>query len=87
VAAVHPVALADLVDPANRVTVHHPPTGRTMAGFRVNGMLVWGFTAGLLDKLLELSGWAQPWSRDVVVDLPEDVLRLSGYPSPDEVGA
>jgi 8-oxo-dGTP pyrophosphatase MutT (NUDIX family) len=87
VAAVHLVALDDLVNPANRVTVNHPPTGRTMAGFRVNGMLVWGFTAGLLDKLLELSGWAQPWSRDNVVDLPEDVLRLSGYPSPDEVGA
>ena len=24
-------------------------------------LLVWGFTAGLLDKLLELGGWAQPW--------------------------
>jgi 8-oxo-dGTP pyrophosphatase MutT (NUDIX family) len=87
VAAVHVVALDDLVNPANRVTVHHPPTGRTMAGFQVNGMLVWGFTAGLLDKLLELCGWARPWSTDVVVDLPEDVLRLAGYPSPDEVGA
>jgi 8-oxo-dGTP pyrophosphatase MutT (NUDIX family) len=87
VAAVHLVALADLVNPENRVTVRHPPTGRTMAGFRVNGMLVWGFTAGLLDTLLELCGWALPWSRDVVVDLPEDVLRLAGYPQPDEVEA
>jgi len=81
------VALDDLVNPANRVTVHHPPTGRTMAGFQVNGMLVWGFTAGLLDKLIRLAGWERPWSTDVVVDLPEDVLRLAGYPSPDEVGA
>jgi hypothetical protein len=24
-------------------------------------MLVWGFTAGLLDRLLELAGWSQPW--------------------------
>jgi 8-oxo-dGTP pyrophosphatase MutT (NUDIX family) len=85
VAAVHAVALADLVNPDNRVTVHHPPTGRTMPGFRVNGMLVWGFTAGLLDKLIRLAGWERPWSPEVVVDLPDDVLRLAGYPQPDEV--
>lgn len=87
VAAVHAVALDDLVNPTNRVMVHHPPTGRTMSGFQVNGMLVWGFTAGLLDKLIALAGWERPWSPGVVVDLPEDVLRLAGYPSPDEVGA
>jgi 8-oxo-dGTP pyrophosphatase MutT (NUDIX family) len=87
VAAVHAVSLADLVNPDNRVTVRHPPTGRTMAGFRVNGMLVWGFTAGLLDKLIRLAGWERTWSPDVVVDLPEDVLRLAGYPQPDEVEA
>jgi 8-oxo-dGTP pyrophosphatase MutT (NUDIX family) len=87
VAAVHAVSVADLVDPANRVTVRHPPTGRTTPGFRVNGMLVWGFTAGLLDRLLALAGWDQPWSAGNVVDLPADVLRLAGYPQPDEVEA
>jgi 8-oxo-dGTP pyrophosphatase MutT (NUDIX family) len=84
VAAVHAVALDDLLDPANRVMVRHPATGRTTPGFRVNGMLVWGFTAGLLDTLIRLGGWERPWSLDAVEDLSEDVLRLSGYPSPDE---
>jgi 8-oxo-dGTP pyrophosphatase MutT (NUDIX family) len=87
VAAVHAVALDDLVNPENRVTVHHPPTGRTMAGFEVNGMLVWGFTAGVLNNLIRLAGWERPWDPENVVDLPEDVLRLAGYPQPDEVEA
>ena len=77
VAAVHRVPLAELTDPGNRLTVRHPPTGRVMPGFRVRGMLVWGFTAGLLDRLLSLAGWEQPWPRERVEDLPADVLALA----------
>jgi 8-oxo-dGTP pyrophosphatase MutT (NUDIX family) len=76
VAAVHCVPVADLVDPANRLMVRHPPTGRIMPGFRVAGMLVWGFTAGVLDRLLALAGWERPWPRDRVEDLPAEVLAL-----------
>ena len=54
------VPVADLADPANRVRVQHP-SGRTGPGFRVAGMLVWGFTAALIDQLLVLGGWARPW--------------------------
>ncbi len=25
-------------------------------------MLVWGFTAGVISALLEMGGWARPWS-------------------------
>jgi 8-oxo-dGTP pyrophosphatase MutT (NUDIX family) len=76
VAAVHMVKVSDLVDPANRLQVRHR-TGVVMPAFRVNGMLVWGFTAGLLDRLLRLAGWERPWARDHVEDLPADVLRLA----------
>jgi hypothetical protein len=40
-------------------------------------MLVWGFTAGLLDQLLRLSGWERPWSRNHIEDLPDEVVRLA----------
>ncbi|MGB7982457.1 MAG: CoA pyrophosphatase [Candidatus Nanopelagicales bacterium] len=70
VARAERVPVASLVDPGNRVTVVHP-SGYRGPGFEVAGMLVWGFTAGLLDRLLDLAGWAQPWSvqREVGVSL------------------
>jgi 8-oxo-dGTP pyrophosphatase MutT (NUDIX family) len=60
VARVVQVPLADLADPVNRIRVRHP-SGRIGPGFDVAGMLVWGFTAGLIDRLLALSGLARPW--------------------------
>lgn len=62
------VRLADLINPANRVSVRHP-SGYVGPGFRVNGMLVWGFTGGLIDVILDHSGLAQPWDASVMVDL------------------
>ncbi len=69
VAAVHRVPIAELVDPDNRVMVHHP-SGFTSPGFQTRGMLVWGFTAGLLSRLLDASGWAREWdqTRTVTVE-------------------
>ena len=61
--------MAELVDPANRVMVVHP-SGYRGPGFQVADMLVWGFTAMLLDRLLELSGWARPWPREREVGVP-----------------
>ena len=69
VAAVARVPLAALVDPANRFTVRHP-SGRTGPAFDVGDLFVWGFTAGVLDRLLEAGGWARPWNRDDVRSLP-----------------
>ncbi|WP_408658542.1 NUDIX hydrolase [Jatrophihabitans sp.] len=70
VASVHRVPLSELLLPANRFTVWHP-SGYRGAGFAVDGLFVWGFTAGLLDRLLRLAGWEQPWDRDRVRQLPE----------------
>lgn len=63
VAAVHRVSVADMVDPTNRVKVAHP-SGYVGSGFEVDGMLVWGFTGLLLDRLFALANWAHPWEDD-----------------------
>lgn len=60
VASVHRVPIARLIDPANRVQVSHP-AGYIGSGFEIDDMLVWGFTGMLLDRLLALAGWEQPW--------------------------
>lgn len=64
VAAVARVPIAELVDPANRFTVTHP-SGFVGPGFQAGGLFIWGFTAGLLDRLLRLAGWEQPWDRSI----------------------
>jgi 8-oxo-dGTP pyrophosphatase MutT (NUDIX family) len=69
VAHVARLPVAELVDPANRLSVRHP-SGWIGPAFQVRGMLVWGFTAGVLGTLLEMGGWAVPWPRDRVADLP-----------------
>lgn len=74
VAAVARVAIADLADPANRVMVSHP-LGYTSPAFSVSGMLVWGFTAGVLDRLLRLGGWERDWDRERYVPMPTTALR------------
>jgi 8-oxo-dGTP pyrophosphatase MutT (NUDIX family) len=75
-AAVARVPLAELTDPANRLRVQHP-SGYVGAAFEVGGMLVWGFTAGLLDRLLELGGWSRPWDHDRTRLLPAELAARS----------
>ncbi|WP_369801816.1 CoA pyrophosphatase [Nocardia sp. BMG51109] len=62
------VPVADLIDPANRFVVRHP-LGYTGPAFAVHGMLVWGFTAGVLAGLLAVSGWERNWDYHDVRDL------------------
>ncbi len=76
VAAVHRVSVAELTEPGNRLRVRHP-SGYSGPAFRADGMLVWGFTAGLLDAVLRLGGWERPWDRDRLEDLPEEVNALA----------
>jgi 8-oxo-dGTP pyrophosphatase MutT (NUDIX family) len=68
VAAVERVSVAQLVDPAVRLRVR-VRDGRTTPAFRVRGMLIWGFTAALVDRLLVAGGWEKPWDLAKVVDL------------------
>jgi 8-oxo-dGTP pyrophosphatase MutT (NUDIX family) len=79
VARVARVPLAELVDPANRFRVRHP-AGYVGPAFGVAGMVVWGFTAGLLEAVLEAAGLDQPWDRG-------DVRPLAPVPAPAPAGA
>ena len=73
VAAVVRVPVAELVDAAHRFTVTGP-SGYTGPAFAVGGLLVWGFTAGVVAWLLDLGGWSRPWDAADVRDL-DDVWR------------
>jgi 8-oxo-dGTP pyrophosphatase MutT (NUDIX family) len=74
VARVARVPLADLADPANRFRVSHP-SGYIGPAFAVADMVVWGFTAGLLEAILEAAGLAEPWNHRDVRSLPASAVR------------
>nr|WP_256105155.1 CoA pyrophosphatase [Streptomyces sp. ODS05-4] len=67
-ARVFTVPVADLADPAHRATTVHP-SGYRGPGFQVESTLVWGFTAGLIDRILHYAGWERPWDRERCVPL------------------
>ena len=68
VAAVERISVSELADPPARLMVHRP-SGIVLPAFRVRGMLIWGMTAALVDRLLALGGWERPWDASTVVDL------------------
>jgi 8-oxo-dGTP pyrophosphatase MutT (NUDIX family) len=69
VALVERISIAALADPANRLMLRFP-SGRVGPAFRVNSMLIWGFTGLITDRLLALGGWEQPWDATEVDGLP-----------------
>jgi hypothetical protein len=69
VARVVRVPVPELLDPANRFSAVHP-SGFVGPAFSTQGLFVWGFTAGLLDRLLHLSGWERPWDPGRLQDVP-----------------
>lgn len=71
VARVDRIPLAELADPANRCEVGLAGQWKGPA-FRVRGLLIWGFTAGLVDKLLALGGWERPWGPGPLLERPKD---------------
>ena len=77
--SVHRVPIADLVDPANRCRVHHP-SGFVGPAFTVQGLLVWGFTAGLISGLLDRLGWAVPWDESRIIPLSPETDEREDVP-------
>jgi 8-oxo-dGTP pyrophosphatase MutT (NUDIX family) len=71
VARVARVPLAELAEPENRFRVRHP-SGYVGPGFAAGGLFVWGFTAGLLDRLLAITGWERPWNPERYRPVPDD---------------
>ena len=57
------VPVAQLLDPATRFTSTITRMGHTFRGpaFDVDGTIVWGFTAMVLDALFDAAGWTVPW--------------------------
>lgn len=76
VARVVRVPLPDLLDPRNRFSTRLS-TGDVGAGFEVAGLFVWGFTAGLLARVLYLAGLERPWDADVHRTVPGDQMLAS----------
>ena len=70
VTSVARITVAELADPAHRLTIRLPSSGAGSPAFRVGGMLVWGFTAMVIDRLLALGGWEVPWDTSRAEDLP-----------------
>ena len=80
--AIHHVAIADLLDPANRINVRHP-SGWLGPGFLIGpdrDVILWGFTAGIIARLFDFVGWSREWDTDQVRDLPDYMLQ--GDPTP-----
>jgi 8-oxo-dGTP pyrophosphatase MutT (NUDIX family) len=73
VAAVERIGVADLADPANRLTLRLPG-GYSGPAFRIGPMLIWGFTALLTDRLLALGGFERPWDATATAALPDGAV-------------
>lgn len=74
VAAIHRWRLADLADPAYRITSVHPGGHRGPA-WQFGDAFLWGFTAYLTDALLDLGGWSRPWDTGREVPVPRRFMR------------
>jgi len=63
-------SVSDLADPDHRVTVIHPLGGAGPA-WRMGDLFLWGFTASVVDMVIRLGGWEQPWDTTRVVEIPQ----------------
>ena len=69
VQAVHRISLNALINPVNRMRVRHL-NGSFGPGFDVEDMLIWGFTGGLISRLMDIAGWATEWDESKIIELP-----------------
>lgn len=74
--AIHRVVIRDLLDPRWRRTVQGP-SGWSSPGFLIgedHEVVLWGFTGGIVSRLLDFLGWAEPWDASVTTELPSYML-------------
>ncbi len=89
------VNLRELLDPANRFQVSRSIMGATAykgPAFLYDGLLVWGFTGGLLAAISQAAGWDVPWDNDDVRPLEQMIeqtggRQVSGFVDPGESSA
>ena len=86
VAHVARLPIGELTDPENRIRVRHP-SGWVGPAFQIRGLLVWGFTAGVISTLLDMAGWSRPWEPGRIVELPDAAAPVPAARggAPDEV--
>ncbi|MBS9535843.1 CoA pyrophosphatase [Mycobacterium sp. M1] len=79
-AVVARVPIRAFINPANRLMVYRDARSRrwAMPAFRLNEMLVWGFTAQVISAMLDVAGWAQPWDTTEVRALDEAMALVGG---------
>ena len=70
VASVLRVPLSTLLDPACRYTARHPLGYRGPAFALPGGLVLWGFTAGLVSRIFDAAGWTQAWDVTRELELP-----------------
>jgi 8-oxo-dGTP pyrophosphatase MutT (NUDIX family) len=82
--AVFRTPIEHLLDPEQRFSVRHP-LGWNGPGWMVgpdNDVLLWGFTAGIIDALFDHVGWTREWDRSRIRTLPErhvDWRRIADF--------
>lgn len=64
VANVHRIPIRHLIDPQNRISVK-ARSGYIGPAFKVNEMVVWGFTGGLVSALIDIAGLTQEWDKSI----------------------
>lgn len=79
-AVVARVPVRAFINPENRLMVYRDARSRrwAMPAFRLNEMLVWGFTAQVISAMLDVAGWAQPWDATEVRGLDEAMALVGG---------
>ncbi len=76
------VPVRAFINPENRLMVYRDARSRrwAMPAFRLNQMLVWGFTAQVISAMLDVAGWAQPWDTSEVLGLNEAMALVGEEP-------
>lgn len=79
-ASVARVPVRAFINPANRLMVYRDARSRrwAMPAFRLNEMLVWGFTAQVVSAMLDVAGWTRPWDTTEVLGLDEAMRQVGG---------
>jgi 8-oxo-dGTP pyrophosphatase MutT (NUDIX family) len=76
--AVLRVPIDELLDPTHRVMVTHP-SGYSSPGFLIGDdkdLILWGFTAGLVNRLFDYVGLTREWDTSVTAELPAYMLGM-----------
>ncbi len=83
--AIHRVPISELTEPTHRIRVRVPGRGWVGPGYLIGDqrdVILWGFTAGIISRLFEHIGWAEPIEEAPVMDIPDYMLQGERPASP-----